>query len=290
MRIALAQIAPTLGDLTKNLDLVETQARLALQAQADLVVFPELALTGYRLRDLVPEVALRLDQPSQAVERLSRLSQSIALVVGLAEESADHRFYNSAAYWSGGELLHVHRKCHLPTYGTFDEAMDFAAGDRLEAFDTPLGRFGILICEDAWHLAAATVLTQDGANLLLVPSVSPLRGLAARPGEDSASLWQLIIQATARCTTTPVIYVGRSGFEDGLAFAGESFAVGPGGELLGPKCGLDPELAIVELDPARTRAARAANPFVRDERPDLIARELGRIVARRHRIEEPPES
>lgn len=281
MRIALAQTAPRLADLAANLAEVETTVTRAAAAGAVLVVFPELALTGYRLRDLVPEVALRLDQPGETVTRLAALSHHASFVVGLVEETAEHRFYNSAVHFEAGAVRHVHRKCYLPNYGLFDEAMDFAPGERLQAFDTAQGRLGILICEDAWHPAAATVLAQDGAGLLLVPSVSPLRGLAARPGEDTASLWRLLVECTARIHTTPVIYVGRAGFEDGLAYAGGSYAVGPGGEPLTEPLGIEAELAYVTIDPERTRASRAAYPLLRDERPDLLARELLRAHARR---------
>lgn len=282
MRLALAQITPHLADIPANLDLIEASLLSAADRGAELALFPELALTGYRLRDLVPEVALRLDHSSPTLDRLASLSRRIPFVVGLVEETAEHRFHNSAAYFEDGELRFTHRKCYLPTYGMFDEAMDFAAGDRLQAFDSRFGRLGILICEDAWHCAAATVLTHDGATALLIPSVSPLRGLATRPGDDNTTLWRLLVETTARLHTTPVALVGRTGYEDGLAYAGASYAVGPGGEALTAQLGLEPEVRLVTLDPDRTRIARAGYPLLRDERPELIVRELQRAMARRH--------
>ncbi|MFN7965786.1 MAG: nitrilase-related carbon-nitrogen hydrolase [Acidobacteriota bacterium] len=282
MRLALAQISPRLADLPFNLELIERTALAAADQGAELALFPELALTGYRLRDLVPEVALRLDRNGAFLDRLAALSRRIPFVLGLVEETDEHRFHNSAVYFEDGALRFTHRKCYLPTYGMFDEAMDFAAGSRLQAFDSRFGRLGILICEDAWHCAAATVLTHDGATALLIPSVSPLRGLAARPGEDNTTVWRSLVETTARLHTTPVALVGRSGFEDGLAYAGASYAVGPGGEPLTAPLGVEPQLQLVTLDPDRTRSARAGYPLLRDERPDLIVRELQRAMARRH--------
>src|SRR6185503_20863567 len=117
-RVALAQIAPRLGELDANLALHLEAIQRARRQGAGLVVFPELSLTGYLLRDDVPEVALRIEDPRLA--RLLRASRDIDVVLGLVEESPGHRFYNAAAYLSGGRVLHVHRKVYLPTYGMFD--------------------------------------------------------------------------------------------------------------------------------------------------------------------------
>ena len=163
MRVALAQVAPALGNVEANLRMHRSAARKAAAAGADLIVFPELSLTGYLLQDLVPEVALSPEQ-SREIEQLRRLSRRIAIVMGFVEESEDHRFYNSALFLARGEILHSHRKVYLPTYGMFDEGREFAAGETFRAFDTPLGRFGILICEDAWHPSAAYLLARDGAD------------------------------------------------------------------------------------------------------------------------------
>src|SRR5262245_27452285 len=117
--VALAQIAPKLGhvraNLTRHLEIIDR----ARAAGADLVVFPELSLTGYDLQDLVPEVAVSRD--AEVLTRLAQASRDIDLVVGFVEEDPQHRFYNAAAYLSAGAVVHVHRKLHLPTYGLFQE-------------------------------------------------------------------------------------------------------------------------------------------------------------------------
>ncbi len=135
-KIALAQISPRLGDLAANLKMHKGSMAQASAAGARLVLFPELALTGYRLRDLTYEVALRQD--SDMLGELAAMTKGGPdLVTGLVEESDDHRFYNAVAYFSEGKLLHLHRKVYLPTYGLFEEGRFMAAGDDFVAFDTP---------------------------------------------------------------------------------------------------------------------------------------------------------
>ena len=175
----MAQIAPRLGDREWNFRLHLEQIRAARAADADLVVFPELSLTGYFLRDMVPDVAIRADGPE--IEELLAAAGRTAVVVGFVEESPRHRFYNAALYAEGGRVVHVHRKVYLPTYGLFDEQRYFAAGDRIRAFDTAgFGRVGILICEDFWHLSAAAIMQAEEVDVLVV------RGQLARPGRPGA--------------------------------------------------------------------------------------------------------
>src|SRR5213594_3040238 len=166
LRIALAQVEPVLGDLAANVRMHLRWAKEAAQRGSDLVLFPELSLTGYLLQDLVSEVSVRLDSPSP-IRPLLAMSRRLGLVFGLVEETEGHRYHNSAVFLEGGRIRYVHRKVYLPTYGMFDEGRDFAAGDRLQAFPTRLGRMGMLICEDLWHTSTALVLAQDGADYLL---------------------------------------------------------------------------------------------------------------------------
>src|SRR5207245_10907868 len=114
----------------------------------------------------------RLDD-LRPIPTLRESSRRIALVIGLVDEPDGHRYHNVALYLENGRIRHVHRKVYLPTYGMFDEGRYFAAGDRLEAFPTSLGRMGMLICEDAWHPSTALVLAQQRAAYLLVLSSIP---------------------------------------------------------------------------------------------------------------------
>ena len=151
VKIALAQITTKLGDVSANL---EKHLELTHQAQAtgaELIVFPELSLTGYCLQDLVPSVAHEVSVDDPVFRPLLEASQKIDIVVGFVDEDQRHRFFIAAAYLSGGQVVHIHHKAYLPTYGLFDEGRFFAWGDSIRAFDTRFGRVGILICEDFWH-------------------------------------------------------------------------------------------------------------------------------------------
>jgi predicted amidohydrolase len=281
VKLALAQISPTLGNVEKNLALHESAAREASESGADLILYPELSLTGYRLGDMVPRRALRLDRPSPVLDRLLRASESIDLLVGLVEESEDIRFYNAAVYLSGGAILAVHRKCYLPTYGMFEEGRDLAAGEAFRAFDTRHGRLGILICEDLWHPTSAGILAQDGAEALLVCSAGPTRGLSAGGGLSTVETWEELARVTARFHTVYVAYCNRVGFEDEWNFGGGSFVMDPTGKPVASAPELEPAVTLAELSRDRLRRARASYPLLRDERLDLVLRELERIRRRR---------
>jgi len=275
-RVAVAQIAPTLGDLEKNLALHEKVAREAIAQSANLLIFPELSLTGYFLKDQVPSVALR--SGAESLHLFRELSQRIAIIVGLVEETSAHRFYNASAYFEGGEIRHTHRKVYLPTYGIFDEARYLAAGDRIRAFDTALGRMAILICEDLWHPAAPAMAAWDGAEILICPSASPGRGLGQTGPFRNASTWERTIRTCGDLLTSYVVYANRVGYEDGACFWGGSEVVAPSGETFAKARYLEEELLLAELDPGSLRRARVANPLLRDERLDLTAREIARIL------------
>ena len=278
-RLAVAQIAPTLGDLEKNLTLHEKMARQAIEQSANLLVFPELSLTGYFLKDQVSSVALRADSP--LLQRFRELSLRVAMVLGFVEEAPDHRFYNAAAYLEGGEIRHIHRKVYLPTYGIFDEARYLAAGDRVRAFDTALGRMAILICEDLWHPAAPAIAAWDGAEILICPSASPGRGLGQAETFQNAATWERTLRTCGDLLTSYVVYANRVGYEDGACFWGGSEVVTPGGETLAKARYLEEDLLLAEMDPGGLRRARMANPLLRDERMELTLRELSRIIQAR---------
>lgn len=278
-RVAVAQIAPTLGDLDKNLALHEKMAQQAIDQSANLLIFPELSLTGYFLKDQVPSVALHADSP--LLQRFRDLSSRVAMVLGFVEETSGHRFYNAAMYLEGGETRHIHRKVYLPTYGIFDEARYLAAGDRVRAFDTALGRMAILICEDLWHPAVPAIAAWDGAEILICPSASPGRGLGQAGPFQNATTWERTVRTCGDLLTAYVVYVNRVGYEDGACFWGGSEIVTPGGEPLAKARYLDEELLLAEMDPGALRRARVANPLLRDERLEITLRELTRVIQAR---------
>jgi predicted amidohydrolase len=280
-RVAVAQIAPILGDVHKNLAIHDRLAREAIAQEANLLVFPELSLTGYFLKDQVPSVALSGEAP--LLEPLRALSQRIAMVVGFVEEGPGHRFHNAAAYLEGGEVRHIHRKVYLPTYGIFDEQRYLAAGGAVRAFETALGRMAILICEDMWHPAAAGIAAWDGAEVLICPSASPGRGAGIEQPFQNAATWERVLRAYGDLLTCYVLYANRVGYEDGACFWGGSEVIGPAGDTVDKAAYLDEALVVASLDPGALRRARIANPLLRDERLELTQREIRRILRARER-------
>ena len=276
LKLALAQISTRLGVVSANL---EKHLDYINQAKgADLIVFPELSLTGYVLQDLVPTVIARPTADDPTFKPLLEASKKVDLIVGFTEEDPRHRFFNSAAYLSKGEVLHVHRKVYLPTYGLFDEGRYWAWGDSIGAFDTRFGRVGMLICEDFWHASPPYLLWLDGADLLLFVSASPGRGISSDDALGSARWVEHVCQAYASLFTDFVAYAGRTGFEDGLNFWGGSAVYDPNGELVGKGPYFDEALTMVELDLDELHRARARLPLLRDERTALVQRELNRIL------------
>jgi predicted amidohydrolase len=288
LRVALAQMAPKLGDLDANLDAHLTLSRQARRSGAKLVVFPELSLTGYVLRDQVPDVAL--SPGSRRWTKLLRASREIDMLVGFVEETPAHTYHNAAAYLSRGKLVHVHRKIYLPTYGLFEEGRDLAPGELVRAFPSAAGPAGILICEDAWHPTCSWLLVQDGACVLFVLSSGPTRGAKPGRGVTSLPVWHDLLRVTAQFQTAFVVYVNRVGYEDGLNFGGGSIAIDPFGRTIASLPALDPGLAIAELSDEVLRRARIAYPLLRDENLELVHREIGRIRQERFRLPETPQA
>lgn len=279
-RVALAQIAPALGDVPRNLALHLEQIEAARRQHADLIVFPELSLTGYFVRDMVPDLALSPDGPE--VRQLIDAAGPMAIVVGLIEESPRHRFYNVALWAEGGRVVHVHRKVYLPTYGLFDEQRYFAAGERFVAFETArFGRVGILLCEDFWHLSAAAVMQAEEIDLLICPSDSPVRGVEG-PNVRISETYEQLSKAFSQLLGATVIVVNRVGFEDGLCFWGGSIAVGPDGRTIAQAPMLDPSLTLAAFDSLELRRQRLITPLGRDERLLVTIEEFNRIRRKRY--------
>jgi predicted amidohydrolase len=246
------------------------------------VVFPELGLTGYLLQDLAAEVAMRLDDPRLAA--LAAVTDGCSAVVSFVEESGDHRLFIAAALLEDGRIRHVHRKVHLPTYGLFDERRFFAAGDSVRAVPSRLGvGVGLAVCEDFWHLGTAQVLALDGAQLLVNVSSSPGRDLAATHAEGlgTAASWRTLLRTYAQLTTSVVVFCNRVGVDESISFWGGSEVIGPGGETIVRAPLYDEALVYGDVAPADIRRERIALPLLRDERPELLVRELERIVAER---------
>jgi NAD+ synthase (glutamine-hydrolysing) len=278
LTLGLAQISTKLGDPQANLEKHLSLAKQADQVGVDLLVFPELSLTGYVLQDLVPSVSSRPEPADPVFRPLLEASSDLDLIVGFVDEDCRNRFYIASAYLSQGRILHIHHKVYLPTYGLFDEGRFFAPGQSVRAFDTRFGRMGMLICEDFWHASPPYLLWQDGADVLLFSSASPGRGLNGQPKLESSAWVEQINRAYASLFTTYVAHSNRVGYEDGLNFWGGSTIFNPDGQLVVQAPYFEESLTTVEIDLNQLHRTRARLPLLRDERPELVERELGRIL------------
>ncbi len=280
LNLALAQLTTQLGNVENNLEKHLVMIKEARSSGADLILFPELSLTGYVLQDLASTVAHRPTADDPVFKTLLATSRDLDIVCGFVDEDSRHRFYIASAYLSRGEVRHVHHKVYLPTYGLFDEGRFFAWGDAVRAFDTRFGRVGLLICEDFWHASPPYLLWLDGADLFLLASASPGRGLTADPALESARWVEHINRAYASLFTAFVAHANRTGFEDGLNFWGGSTIFDPNGELVIKAPYHQETVVMAEIDLNQLHRTRARLPVLRDERTALVLREMQRITAK----------
>ncbi|HET9848036.1 MAG TPA: nitrilase-related carbon-nitrogen hydrolase [Candidatus Dormibacteraeota bacterium] len=281
LTVALAQVDAALGDRDKNLERHRGWIQRARNSGAQLVVFPELSLTGYFLKDLVAETAVSIESPT--VKQLSELSRDIDIVVGLVIEEPDHRYFNASLYFSAGELVHLHRKVYLPTYGMFDDTRYFATGNRFRSFKTSFGRAGMLICEDIWHLSSAYVLSLEGVDMIICPSASPGRGISTDERLGTAESYEILCRTYAQFLTSFFLYCNRVGYEDGANFWGGSMVIGPNGDIIARETDADEALVVARVDLGDVRRDRLANPLLRDEKLELTVNELRRVLHERTR-------
>jgi len=280
LRIAVAQISPKKGDYAENVRRIGgVLAQLAgWEKPPHLVVFPETAVTGYFVEAGVRELAVTAGTLFRdlAVQHSLAGTPPIDVALGFYEEF-NHRFYNSALYAAlGGAapgIRHVHRKVFLPTYGVFDEERFVDRGHQIQAFDTTWGRAAMLICEDAWHSIVPSLAALDGAQLIIVPSAAPGRGVApdgttaGRP--QSVERWERLVRGIADENGVFVALAHLVGFEGGKGFPGGSTVVGPSGEVLVQGPLFEEAIVAAELDLADISRARVEQPLLADLETEL---------------------
>jgi NAD+ synthetase len=275
LRLAIAQLRPRKGAYEENLGRLGAVFReVGGQTEPpDLIVAPEAALTGYFLEGGVRDLAVSADQlfHDLSCQHRDALAPPLDVAIGFYEVH-QNRLYNSALYATlGGPdagVRHVHRKIFLPTYGVFDEERFVEAGRGVQAFDTWWGRAAILICEDAWHSFTPMLAALGGAQLIIIPSASPARGVVSseespgRPG--SLGRWTRIVQDMAGEHGVYVALAQLVGFEGGKAFPGGSLIATPRGDLLAEAPVFDEVVLQATLDFEEITRARADLPLLAD--------------------------
>jgi len=280
--LAIAQLRPRKGDYTANVTRIGDVLAMiaALEPRPALVQFAETAVTGYfvegAVRDLAVTAGTLARDLDAAYRRAATAPVPVDVVVGFYEKWRD-TLYNSAAYVRLGadapEILHVHRKNFLPTYGLFDEERFVERGHEMRAFDTPWGRAAILVCEDAWHSLSGTVAALDDAQLIFLSSAAPARGVWPRddaiPGPASVARWERLVRDIAEEHGVFVTFANLVGSEGGKMFPGSSMVMGPRGDMRVRAPVWDEAILTATIDLGDLARARADTPLLADLRTAL---------------------
>ena len=241
LRIALAQVNPTVGDLTANAALIRENFQSASQAGAHIVVFPEMVLTGYPVEDLALRPSFQLASQSALSELAKSLTGETVAIVGYLDQVAGSP-QNMVAVISGGEIKARYAKCHLPNYGVFDEFRNFVAGDKTLIVRIHGVDVGVAICEDLWIDGGITSqLAARKPGLVVVPNGSPYE-------RDKDDLRLELVTKRARQAGAPLVYVNMTGGQDDLVFDGDSIVVGSDGEVIARAPQFEDGIAVVDID------------------------------------------
>ncbi|MBK8551593.1 MAG: hypothetical protein IPL53_11240 [Ignavibacteria bacterium] len=247
MKVAVAQITSVLGDIEKNIKHHIEFCDRAIKNNADLIVFPELSLTGYSVKDLNYVISLELNK-TKVLDKLKAKSKKISIICGLVEEDENFAIYNSGVFISDGEIKFVHRKIYPPTYGLFEEFRYFSKGNECKAHETKFGKIGLLVCEDMWHMSLPYTVTMDGAQVIVGIAVSPTR-LAVN--YDKFKNYEVNSQqhcAYARILSSYFVFCNRVGFEDGVNFWGGSEVIDPFGNVIAVAKLFDEDLIYADIN------------------------------------------
>jgi predicted amidohydrolase len=275
--VAVAQIDCVLGDLKRNIEKHIHYIELAIKEGAKLILFPELSLTSYTLRDINIDVAVNPFK-SNVFDDLKKLSREIIIIAGGVEEGENFGIYNSAFVFEDGQIKYVHRKIYPPTYGMFEELRYFSRGDKVRAFDTKVGRIGVLICEDLWHISLPYILAVDGAMMIAGLAASPTRISGASEELTNYKINSEHHKTYARLLSVYLLFSNRVGYEDGVNFWGGSEVVDSDGEVVAVAKLFDEDLIFAEIDYNTIKRSRQFSRHFIDEDPYLFERELKRIL------------
>jgi NAD+ synthase (glutamine-hydrolysing) len=255
LRVALAQINPTVGDLAGNAALITKYTKEAVSAAADVIVFPEMVLTGYPVEDLAMRASFRSASKKALLEVVLALDPAIVSVIGYLDESASGAPQNKVAVIYGSQVVATYTKRHLPNYGVFDEFRNFVPGDSTLVVRVKGVDIGIAICEDIWHSLADLASRKPG--LVLVPNGSPYER-----NKDDVRL--ALVQKRATEVGAPLAYVNMTGGQDDLVFDGDTIVVDSKGAVISRAAQFEDQLLVVDIQAA-----------TQTSKPDVVISESG---------------
>jgi predicted amidohydrolase len=263
IRVTLAQISCAQGAKEVNLKRIEESVVKAKKLSSDLVIFPELSLTGYVVRDQIYELAETIPGPStNIIENLARKTK-MHIVFGMPElsEKTQATIYNSAVLTGPNGFIGKYRKMHLPTHSVFEEKRYFRPGYQAAAFSTELGKIGLIICYDIFFPEISRLTRLEGSQLIICISASP--GIRR-------SFFETLTSARAIENTAFLAYVNLVGIEDGLQFWGGSRLIGPQGKVIVKAKYDEEDFVTCEIDYADIRSVETFVPTLKDLRPELF--------------------
>ena len=255
LRLALAQINPTVGDLAGNAALITKYTKEAAAASADVLVFPEMVLTGYPVEDLAMRASFRSASKAALAQLVTALDPTIVSVIGYLDESSTGAPQNKVAIVSGSKVVATYTKRHLPNYGVFDEFRNFVPGDSTLVIRVKGVDVGIAICEDIWHSLADLAARTPG--LVLVPNGSPYER-----NKDDVRL--ALVQKRAKEVSAPLAYVNMTGGQDDLVFDGDTIVVDAKGTVISRAAQFEDQLLVVDIEAA-----------TQTSKPDVVISESG---------------
>jgi len=263
VNIALSQISCRIGDKKHNLNKMKEQIKQAKKNGANLIIFPELALTGYTLKDLVYESAEPIPGPSTNLLTEVAKKENVRIVLGMVEQSkkAGAVLYNTAVLLSPKGFVGKYQKLYLPTHSVFEEKRYFRPGYNLPVFDTDIGKLGLIICYDVFFPETVRLLRLKGAQLIVCISASP----AVR-----RKFFEVLTVARAIENTVFLAYVNLVGIEDGLQFWGGSRLIAPNGSIISQAKYDDEDLVAGKINYADLKRTETFVPTLRDLRPELF--------------------
>ncbi|MGC8774113.1 MAG: nitrilase-related carbon-nitrogen hydrolase [Chlorobaculum sp.] len=281
-KLRIVQADCTLANFEENLERHIKAIETAIRDGADAIAFPELSLTGYNVQDAAQDMAMHIDD--RRLDPLRELSRDICIFCGGIELSDDYGVYNSAFMFEDGAGRSVHRKLYLPTYGMFEELRYFSAGRQIETVTSRrIGKVGVAICEDFWHMSVPYLLAHQGAKLLLVLMSSPLR---LSPGQGVPAIvtqWQTIASTSAFLLSCYVACVNRVGNEDSFTYWGNSAVTAPDGSIAASAPMFSEHSFDATIDYSVVKRVRLQSSHFLDEDTKLFASQLETMLSAKHR-------
>ncbi len=264
LRLGLCQISPGLFNVQKNFEQIILGIEKCTQQKSDLIVFPELSLTGFNLGSRAMEMVEEISNQG-VLDRLIEITgdAGIDLVIGLPLAEGD-KIYNSSIYLSKGVVLGTHRKIYLADYGHCQEHKYFQSGEKITCIDTEFGRVAILISEDAWHVSTFLLAVQMGAKIIIICSATSV--VDRQKLYEVQFAWETINNAIAFSQTVYVVYANRSGEEDELVFWGGSHVTGFDGQQLSKAKIFAEDYIFADLDLGVLEKVRKEFPLVSKEK------------------------